>query len=165
MTKTSNCLAMLSFVLLILLSSTADSQMNEKEQLRDSFFGDYTKAKIERRMGKSTLRVWEPHVKYSKTLPPMMQKTMLSGVEKVQIEYDEIWKAEFDSLFNSAEKKKFKGKFDRGTLYWKGNKIQACTIEKFYEGDPSTGKNLSTPSPKVVNIYDRAFILNELSVK
>ena len=165
MTKTSNWLAMLSFVLLILLSSTANSQMNEKEQLRDSFFGNYKKANVERRMSKSTLQVWEPHLKYSKTLPPTMQKTMLDGVEKLQLEYDEIWKADFDSLFNSAEKKKFKGKFDRGTLYWKGDKIQACTIEKFYEGDPSTDKKLSTPSHKVVNIYDRGFILNKLSVK
>lgn len=152
MTKASNWLAVLSFVFLILLSSTAHSQMNEKAQLRDSFFGDFTKAKVEKRMGKSTLQVWEPHIKYSNTLPPLMKEVMLDGVEKLQVEYDEIWKI-------------WKSQLDRTTLYWKNNKIQACTLEKFYLGDPLTGKKLSTPSYKVVNVYNKAYILNKLSVK
>ena len=75
--KISKWLATLSFVFLILLSSTANSQMNEKAQLRDSFFGDFTKAKVEKKMGKSTLQVWEPHIQYSKTLPPLMSAIML----------------------------------------------------------------------------------------
>ncbi|MCX5822281.1 MAG: hypothetical protein NTY86_01925 [Deltaproteobacteria bacterium] len=165
MKSTSNWLAMLSFVFLILLSSTAHSQMNEKAKLRDSLFGDYTKAKIEKKMGKSTLQVWEPHIKYSNTLPPLMKEVMLNGVEKLQVEYDEIWKAEYDSIFTAAEKKKWKGQFDRTTLYWKDNKIQAYTVEKSYLSDPSTGKKLPNPSHKVTSIYDRAAILNKLSGK
>ena len=146
MAKASNWLAMLSFVVFILLSSTAHSQMNEKAQLRDSFFGDFTKAKIEKKIGKSTLQVWEPHIKYSNTLPPVMKDVMLAGVVNMQVEYDEIWKI-------------WKNQLDRTVLYWKDNKIQACTLEKSYLGDPSTGKKLSAPSYKVVNIYDRAYVL------
>jgi hypothetical protein len=152
MTKASSWFAMLSFVLLILLSSTAYSQMNEKAQLRDSFFGDFTKAKIEKKMGKSTLQVWDTHIKYSNTLPPLMKEVMLHGVEKLQVEYDEIWKI-------------WKSQLDRTTLYWRDNKIQACTLEKFYLGDPSTGTKLSAPSYKVVNVYDRAYIMSKSSVK
>lgn len=157
------CTVFLSF--LILLCSISYAQMNEKAQLRDSFFGDYTKAKVEKKMGKSTLQVWEPHIKYSKTLPPLMKEVMLKGVEKLQVEYDEIWKAEYDSIFTAAQKKKWKGQFDKSTLYWKNNKIQAYTLEKYYLGNPSTGRKLPVPSHQVVNIYDRKSILEELSSK
>lgn len=157
------CTVFLSF--LILLCSISYAQMNEKAQLRDSFFGDYTKAKVEKKMGKSTLQVWEPHIKYSKTLPPLMKEVMLKGVEKLQVEYDEIWKAEYDSIFTAAQKKKWKGQFNKSTLYWKNNKIQACTLEKYYLGNPSTGRKLPVPSHQVVNIYDRKSILEELSSK
>lgn len=143
----------LSFVFLIFLSSTATAQMNEKAQLRDSFFGDFTKAKVEKKLGKTILQVWEPHIKYSKTLPPSMSAVMLDGVEKLQVEYDEIWKV------------KTKGTSDKLSLYWRENKIQASTLEKIYLGDPSTGKKLAAPSHKLVNIYNRAYILNKLSEK
>jgi hypothetical protein len=89
----------------------------------------------------------------------------LAGVGELQVEYDEIWRADYDSLFSAAEKKKWKGKFDKNTLYWKNNKIQAYTLEKFYLSDPSTGKKLPTPLHKVVNIYDRKSILDKLSGK
>ena len=150
MTKVSNLLAMISFLFLVLLSSAAGSQMSEKTQLRDSYFGNFTKAKVEKKMGKSNLQVWEPHIKYSNTLPPLMKEVMLGGVEKLQVEYDEIWK-----IWESG--------LDRTTLYWKDNKVQACTLENFYLGNPATGKKLSTPSYKVDNIYDRKSILNKLS--
>lgn len=165
MKRTSNWLAMLSFVFQILLSSTSDSQMNEKLQLRDSFLGDYTKAKVEKKVGKSKLQVWEPHIKYSKTLPPLIKEAMLTGVEKLQVEYDEIWRVEDDSMFTSSDKKKWKGQFDKTTLYWKDSKIQASTVEKFYLSDPFTAKKLPIPCHKVVSIYDRAYILNKLSTK
>ena len=80
------------------ISTTANSQMQEKAQLRDSYFGDFIKAKIEKKTGKSKLQVWEPHIKYSNTLLPLMKETMLSGVEKLEVEYDEVWKVWEDRL-------------------------------------------------------------------
>lgn len=165
MTKARCWVAMISFAFLILSVATADSQENEKTQLRNSFFGEYKKAKVIKKKGKSELQVWGPHIRYSTTLPHVARQVMLDGVEKLQVEYDEIWKAEYDSLFTSAEKKKWKGQFDRNTLYWKDNKIQASTLEKFYSNDPSTGKKLTPPTHKLVNIYNRACILNKLSEK
>ena len=152
MKKVSCSQVIISFLFLILLIPLTDAQAIEKTQLRDSFFGDFTKAKVEQKVGKSKLQVWEPHIKYSNTLHPLMKEVMLSGVEKLQVEYDEIWKI-------------WESRLDRTTLYWKDNKVQACTVENFYLGDPSTGKKLSTPSFKVDNVYDRIFILNKLSEK
>jgi hypothetical protein len=157
------CTAFLSF--LILLCSISYAQINEKAQLRDSFFGDFTKAKVQKKNGKCTLQVWTPYIQYSNTLPPAMREVSLAGVRELQVEYDEIWRADYDSLFTPAEKKKWKGQFDKNTLYWKNNKIQAYTLEKFYLGDPSTGKKLSASSHKIINIYNRKSVLDKLSEK
>ncbi|MCK9392675.1 MAG: hypothetical protein M0Q01_14040 [Syntrophales bacterium] len=161
----NNWFAILIFSFFILLSSISYAQMNEKAQLRDSFFGDFTKAKIQKKMGKCKLQVWAPYVQYSNTLPSAMKAVSLSGVGELQVEYDEIWRANYDSLFTAVEKKKWKGQFDKNTIYWKNDKIQAYTLEKFYISDPSTGKKLPAPSHKVVNIYDRKSILDKLSGK
>jgi hypothetical protein len=162
MNNTSNWVAVLFF---ILLCSISYAQMNEKAQLRDSFFGDFTKAKVQKKIGQCKLQVWPPYIQYNSTLPPAMKEVSLAGVGELQVDYDEIWRANSDSLFTVAEKKKWKGQFDKNTLYWKNNKIQAYTLEKFYLSDPSTGKKLPTPSHKVVNIYDRKSILDKLSGK
>ena len=165
MNNTTNCFTVFFLSFLFLPSSISQAQMNEKGQLKDSFFGDYTKAKVEKKMGKCKIQVWAPYIQHSGTLPPAMKVVSLAGVGELQVEYDEIWKANDDRLFTPAEKKKLKGQFDKNTLYWKNNKIQAYTLEKFYLGDPSTGKKLSAPSHKVVNIYDRKSILDKLSRK
>jgi len=165
MNNTRNWLSMLFLSFTILLCSICYAQMNEKAQLRDSFFGDFTKTKVQKKIGKCKLQVWEPYIQFSNTLPPAMKEVSAGGVGELQVEYDEIWRADYDSLFTAAERKKWKGQFDKNTLYWKNNKIQAYTLEKFYLGNPSTGKKLPTPSHKVVNIYGRASILNKLSGK
>jgi hypothetical protein len=133
-------------------SAVVNSQINEKTELRDSFFGDFTKAKVEKKKGKITLQVWDSHIKYSRSLPPSMSAVMLAGVEKLQIEYDEIWRAKSEAD-------------DRLSLYWNKNLIQASTLEKIYLGDPSTGNQLAKPSHKIVNIFNRAYVLNKLSTK
>lgn len=165
MNNTSNWFAAFFLLFLILLCSISDAQMNEKAQLQDSFFGDFTKAKIQKKIGKCKLQVWAPYIQYSNTLPPAMKEVSLAGVRELQVEYDEVWKVDYDSLFTAAEKKKWKGQFDKNTFYWKNNKVQAYTLEKFYLGDPSTGKKLPAPSHKIVNIYDRKSILDKLSGK
>ena len=158
-------LTLICFLFSLILNSSAYSQISEKEQLRDSYFGTYTMAKVEKKKGRAILHVWGPYIHYSRALPPLALDVMLAGVETMQVEYDEIWKSEDDGMFTPAERKKWKGQLDRNTLYWKNNRIQACTLEKFYSEDPSTGEKLATPSYKVVNIYDRAYILDELPIK
>lgn len=165
MNNKSKLFALFFLSFLILLCSISYAQINEKEKLRDSFFGNFTKTKVQKTMGKCKLQVWAPYIQYSNALPPVMKEVSLAGVRELQVEYDEIWKANYDGCFTAAEKKKWKGQFDKTTLYWKNNKIQAYTLEKFYLGDPSTGMKLSTPSHKIVNIYDRKSILDKLSEK
>ncbi|MCK7491361.1 MAG: hypothetical protein MZW92_06355 [Comamonadaceae bacterium] len=58
--------------------------------------------------GKELLSVWEPQIKYSKTLSPGLQAVMLDGVEKLNIEYDgsmDLGELNDDGL-TSAEKEK-----------------------------------------------------------
>lgn len=153
MTKAMSWFTTIACIVLISLSSNAHSQMSEKSMLRDSFFGNYEKCKVIKKKGTINLKVWDQHIKYSRTLPEAMQRIMLAGIENLPVEYDEIWKAEYDSLFTPSERKKFKGKFDINTLYWKDNKIQASTLEKFHNPH------------QIENIYDRAYILNKLSTK
>lgn len=147
----------------LILPMYAKAQTAEKTQLLKSYFGDFRQAKKVSKHGKELLSVWEPQVKYSKTLSPSLQAVMLDGVEKLNIEYDEVWTWENDEGLTLAEKRKFRGKNDIHKLYWKQNAVQACTIEKYYVGDPFTGQNLSKPSHKLWNIYNRNFILRKLA--
>jgi hypothetical protein len=130
--------------------------------LNSSFFGDFHQAQKIRKPGKVALRVWEPHIKYSKTLPPAFQAVMLDGVERLDIEYDEIWIRECDEAFTPSERKKLRGQFDIIKMYWKQDKVQAATLEKLYVADPFTDEKLQKRSHKIVNIYDRNFILKKL---
>ncbi len=152
-------------VTLLILPPYVKAQTDEKAQLLKSYFGDFRQAKKIKKHAKESLRVWEPQVKYSKTLSPALQAVMLDGVEKLDIEYDEIWTWENDERLTPAEKKKFRGKNDIYKLYWKQNEVQACTIEKYYVGDPFTGQKLSRPTHKIWNIYNRNFILKKLAGK
>lgn len=149
----------------LILPQYIKAQTDEKSKLLNSTFGDFRQAKKIKKHGKESLKVWEPHIQYSKTLPSLMQGAMLKGVMKLPIEYDEIWTWENDEGLTPAEKKRFKGQNDIYKLYWKQNKVQACTIEKYYVGDPFTGQKLSKPSHKIWNIYDRDYILKKLSEK
>lgn len=141
------------------------AQNDEKTQLLKSYFGDFRQAKKVNKHGNELLSVWEPQIKYSKTLSPRLQAVMLDGVEKLNIEYDEVWTWVNDEGLTSAEKRKFRGKNDIHKLYWKQNSVQAYTIEKYYVGDPFTGQKLSKPAHKLWNIYNRDFILRKLAAK
>jgi len=157
------CQLILSFFAVsLILSPYIEAQTDEKSKLLQSYFGDYRQAKKVEKHGKEALRVWESQIKYSKTLSPSLQAVMLDGVEKLNIDYDEIWIWENDEGLSPAEKRKYKGKNDIYKLYWKQNQVQACTIQKYYLGDPFTGQKLSKPSHKIWNIYSRDFILRKL---
>jgi len=127
-------------------NSENNDQTDEKSKLLNSYFGDFQQAKKVKSQAKESLRVWEPQVKYSLTLSPALRKVMLDGVTQLDIEYDEIWTSDNDGGL---------GKNDIYKLYWKENKVQACTIEKYYDSDPLTGEKLSEPSHKIWNIYSR----------
>lgn len=165
MTKNLRLYILPILVLVISLISPphVKAQTNEKTKLLKSYFGDFRQAKKVKKQAKESLSVWEPQIKYSKTLSPKLQAVMLDGVEKLNIEYDEIWIYENDEGLTPAEKRKFKSKNDIHKLYWKQNKVQACAIEKYYVGDPFTGQKLSRPTHKIWNIYNRDFILKKLA--
>jgi hypothetical protein len=152
-------------VVSLVLPPYVKAQTDEKAKLLKSYFGDYREAKKVKKQAKTSLSVWEPQIKYVKSLSPSMQAIMLDGVENLNIDYDEIWIWENDEGLSPSEKRKFKGKNDIYKLYWKQNTIQACTIEKYYVGDPFTGQKLSKPSHKMWNIYNRDFILRKLGGK
>jgi hypothetical protein len=140
------------------------AQMDEKSKIQklDCFFWSFSPEKKIKKYGKASLKVWQPYIKYSKTLSPAFQSVMLDGVERLEVDYDEIWIQQNDDSFTPIERKKYEGQFDIFKLYWKQDKVQAATVEKLYVADPFTGKKLKKPSHKIVNIYNRSLILKKL---
>lgn len=135
--------------------------INEKVLLRDSFFGDFKKGKILKKTGTVDLERWGPQLEWAKKFGEGSPRdVLLEGVDTLHIKYDEVWKAE--DIFDSPENK-FKGEYDKYTLYWKSGMVQASTLEKFFLHDPSTEQPLHPASHKIISIFDREYILKKLS--
>ena len=144
-------------------SAPPSSVINERKALQDSYFGNFSNTKIQKKSGKIKLEVWNPWVQnVQKNFPPQFQGALLSGPQKLTVEYDEIWIADNDENLTESEKRKYKGQLDILKLYWKEGKVQASTVEKFYLGNPLTEEKLSPPAHKITDIQDRSFILKKL---
>ena len=138
---------LLATVFLFCYSGIADGEeINEKHLLRDSYFGNFTDAAIVKKSGEDVFQVWEPYIEYTRTLPSFL---LLEGSQILNVAYDEIWILERE-------------KVDLSKLYWKNNKIQAATVAKYFWNNPMSRKSLPTPSYKIINIYNREFILRKL---
>jgi len=115
-------------------------ESDEKAKLLNSFFGDYRLARRIKKSGKTILRKYDAYIQYANRVPiAAARNVMLEGLNELEVIYDEIWIDIDDHLFSEAEKKKYKGKFNINKLYWKDDKVQACTHERLFEGDPYTG--------------------------
>ena len=137
--------------------------IDERKALQDSYFGNFSNAKIQKKSGKIKLEVWNPWVQnVQKNFPPQFQGALLSGPQELTVEYDEIWIAENDENLTESEKRKYKGQLDILKLYWKEGKVQASIVEKFYLGNPLIEEKLSPPVHKITDIQDRSFILKKL---
>jgi hypothetical protein len=133
---------------------------DEKSSLRNSYYGNFNGAKIIKKEGKATLSRWEPYVQHMRSLPgPSVEP---EGIAKLTINYDEVWIKENDEGFPLHMKNRLRGQFDVNKLYWKKNKVQASTLEKYFIGNPLTGANLNPPAHKVVTIYGRDEIINKV---
>lgn len=126
----------ITMILLVPSITTAE----EKAALKNSYFGNFNNCKIQKKSGNIRLKI-------------QAFTYMATGIQKLDITYDEIWISEYDELFTETEKRKWKGQFDLNTLYWKNNKVQAYTIKKFYTG-PS--------AHKITDIYSRSLILKNI---
>jgi hypothetical protein len=139
-----------------------NSQVDEKDKLlKSNSYGYFQKAKKIKKSGKQFLKIWEPQLRYVLTIFPTFLTTS-GGVEKLNVEYDEIWIFENTEGLTPSEKTIYKGRNDLTKLYWKNNKVQACSVEKWFISNPSTGENLSNPSNKIWNLIPRDSILKEL---
>lgn len=148
-------------------SSSSNKALNvnidEKKALQDSYFGNFKNAKIIKKSGSIKLEVWQPWIQHVRqSFPSQVQNSLLIGPEKLTVTFDEIWKTENDENLTGSEKRQYKGQLDILTLYWKGDKVQASTVEKYYTGNPLTGSNLSTPAHKITDISDRQYILKNI---
>ena len=163
--KTLNKVSIVLICLLSLLLSSlnfAAAQEDEKAKVLSSqALGDFTKAKKIKKTGKTTLQVWGPYVEYANTVPDYsLRNTMLKYNNKLDIEYDEIWTWIRDDVFSPAEKKKYKGQFDIHKMYWKNNKVQAFTLEKYYVSNPMTKAKLG--KHQITQVWDRDSILSAI---
>lgn len=134
--------------------------LDEKSAIRNSYFGNFVKANIIKKEGKITLKRWEPYVQHTRSLPgPYIEP---EGIDKLSVTYDEIWIKVNNDDFPQNMRIRLKGQFDINKLYWKNNKVQASTLEKYYLSNPVTGANLTPAAHKVVIIYGREDILNRI---
>lgn len=136
--------------------------------MKHPFFGDWGKAKKIRRAEKTTLRIWKPYLEYvnSSAVIPIARDAMLrDNTELLEAEYDEIWEREKDDLLTESEKSRFAGQMDILKFYFKGDAIQAFTIEKPFAKNPANGNRLSTTSYEITQIYNRQTILRHLNEK
>jgi hypothetical protein len=149
--------------LIITLSISLKAEDNEKvSMLRSSSLGDWDKAKKIKKSGKILLQVWDPYIDYAKTVQDKsMRNVMLQNINKNNIDYNEIWIWERNDLFTPAERKKFRGQFDIHKLYWKDNKVQGFTLEKYYISNPINNKKIG--KHKITQVWDRDMILREIS--
>lgn len=147
----------------LLFPLNINAQNDEKSKLlKSSYFGDYHQAKKIRKHYKESLKIWEPQLRYIKSVSPSFLEVS-GGIEKLDVEYDEIWIYENTDGLTAAEKRKYKGRNDLHKIYFHKNKIQASTVEKWFIGNPLTGEKLSKPSHKIWNINPRNFILKKLA--
>jgi hypothetical protein len=121
-------------------------EIDEKNLLQNSYFGNFKNPLIQKKSGEDILQIWGPYVQYTETLPSFF---LLEGSRNLHVVYDEIWIQE-------------KEKEELHKLYWKNNQIQAATVEKYFFADPMSRKSLPRPSYEIINIYNREFILRKL---
>lgn len=136
-------------IALLLLSFSGAASIKEKKVLMRSSFGDFTKADRIQKQGKAVLKLWPSYAHYCGRLPLVLRRVVCLGIEKLPIEFDEIW---VSSLSSGAIAK----------LYWKDNVVQAFTSEYLYDRDPDTGKKLLRPAHQLICIFDRNLILSML---
>ncbi len=149
-------------ILIAFLSISSFAENNEKSILLNSTsLGNWKKANKIKKSGKITLKVWDSYIEYANRIPNnTIRNIMLKYANKLDIEYDEIWIYVADEGFSSEEKKKFKNQFDIHKLYWKKDKVQALTLEKYYISDPITNKRVG--NHKITQVWDRDSIFKEL---
>jgi len=144
------------------------SQKNEKTELLNSDFGDFSKAKKIKKSGIIELKVWDRYAENMKNFSAKFGKAdygqkEIDGVMSLNVDYDEIWVGQRTEYLTTSEIKKAKGKLDLFKLYWMKSQVQAFTAESFFDSDPVTGIKINKPEHKIRLIYNREFILKELS--
>ena len=108
------------------------------------------------------LRVWEPITLYANTLPAPFRKVFLEGERRIHVTYDEVWIVRNTAVWSDSEIKRNWNDLDIVKFYWLNGKIQACEIDKVYEGNPYTGEKLSKPEHKIYKLFTRNQVLNDL---
>ncbi len=163
------------FVYAALLQDSPRRVRNERQQLLwSTSWGDFRQAKKFklRKPRKDLFAIWEPILAYAKdtqypnadhgakSLDEFIQQTY--GMEKLDVEYDEVWVWKKDASDTKTEKRGSPVKQDVVRLYWLNGKVQAHIVGKFYETNPVSGSRLSPPIHKIWKISDRQLILKNL---
>ncbi len=144
--RTQKICTLASILVLCFLGILGSEEIDEKNLLQNSYFGNFKNSRVQKKSGEDILQIWEPYVQYTKTLPSFF---LLEGSRSLHIVYDEIWIQE-------------KEKEELSKLYWKNSQIQAATVEKYFLADPMSRRSLPRPSYEIINIYNREFILRKL---
>ena len=144
------------------------SQKDERTKLSKSDFGDFSKAKKIEKSGKIELKVWNRYAENMKNFSAKFGRgdygqKEIDGVMNLDVDYDEIWIGQRTEFLTASEIKKAKGKLDKYELYFNKGQVQAFTAESYFDGDPVTGLKIPQPEHKIRLIYNREYILKEIS--
>lgn len=136
---------------------------NEKKVLLDSYWGDFSKAKIVKKSGKTQLAVYPKWRQYIESIPEPLQAGVSSDYTVPSITYDEVWTAVDDFGYTAEEKIKYKGQLNISELYWNKGKVQAYALKEIFISDPTTHEKLIKPEYKITKVYTRKSILDQIN--
>jgi len=156
--QTANTKQSIKETFLTVAQATEIIQNEKTALLNTTFYGDFRKAKKIKKTGKAVLEIWKDRAEYIKN-----KLRYSPEIYKLTVEYDEIWERKVDDSLTEEEKKKSWNDLDISKIYWKGNNVQASTLERKFISNPLTGEKFSAPIYKMIMIDDRSLILKNLS--
>jgi hypothetical protein len=86
-----------------------------------------------------------------------------AGQDQLAVSFDEVWVLEQQDYLKLGRKRGDKRDPDRVKLYWKGDKVQALTVERPFKIDPFTFQALPQVEYRLMAIYPREYLLQELA--
>ncbi len=148
---------------LIILIGAGKGKPGEKQALLNSpVFGDFRKAKKIKEPGRESLEVWKAYREAANKFYGVDELRSRSR-DSLEVKFDQVWISEQVDYLKLGKKKGSRNVPDLVKLYWKDGKVQALTVERSFKLDPITWQIFPKPEYKLVAIFPRDYLLQELA--
>ena len=153
----------LILISLIILTGASKEKPGEKQALLNSpVFGDFHKAKKIKEPGRESLEVWKAYREAANKFYGVDELRSRSR-DSLEVKFDEVWVSEQVDYLKLGKKKGSRNVPDLVKLYWRDGKVQALTVERSFKLDPITWQIFPKPEYKLVAIFPRDYLLQELA--